>query len=373
MFRTIKKTKKPLFKGSFFLYLFQIDLILLILKLHWLFLIEFYILLKKPNKRIQMKHFIKKQFGSSIFILILTTISGTSLFAQSTDHEAFIGKWDLNVTMGDHVAPSWLEVKLSGIKTLVGYFVAESGSARPISKVNFDEGMINFSIPPQWSGGNDMHLSAKVSDGQLQGQIMSSLGEVYSFTGSKAPLLKRNEPIAWTKAKPLFNGMNTDGWIAQLGEENNQWVAKDGVLVNPKSGSNLITKDAYEDFKLHIEFKYPANSNSGIYLRGRYEVQVEDSYGKEPSSILLGGVYGFLSPNENVAKKPGEWQSYDITLIGRKVTIEANGKTILWNQSIPGITGGAIDSNEGAPGPIMLQGDHGEVQFRNISIQVPKS
>ena len=107
-------------------------------------------------------------------------------------------------------------------------------------------------------------------------------------------------------------------------------------------------------------------------MRGRYEVQVEDSYGKEPSSILFGGVYGFLTPNEIAAKKAGEWQFFEITLIGRRVTIVANGKTVINDHIIPGITGVAIDSKEGTPGPIMLQGDHGVVAFRNISIQTPK-
>jgi hypothetical protein len=126
------------------------------------------------------------------------------------------------------------------------------------------------------------------------------------------------------------------------------------------------------DFKLHIEFKYPEGSNSGVYLRGRYEVQVEDGYGKEPSSIYLGGVYGFLTPNENMAKKAGEWQSYDITLVGRRVTVVANGKTIISRQIIPGITGGALNSKEGNPGPILLQGDHGAVEYRNITIATPE-
>ena len=107
--------------------------------------------------------------------------------------------------------------------------------------------------------------------------------------------------------------------------------------------------------------RYPQESNSGIYLRGRYEVQVEDSFGKDPNSILFGAVYGFLTPNQMAAKPAGEWQVFDITLIGRRVTIIANDKIIINDQIIPGITGGALDSNEGAPGPIMLQGDHGKV------------
>ena len=145
-------------------------------------------------------------------------------------------------------------------------------------------------------------------------------------------------------------------------------VVESGVLKSPKSGANLVTDDTFMDFKLHIEFRYPKGSNSGIYLRGRYEIQIVDSKGLEPSDILFGGVYGFLTPNEMVAKDADEWQSYDITLIGNRVTIVANGSSIITDQIIPGITGGALDSNEGDSGPFLIQGDHGPIEFRNIIV-----
>jgi hypothetical protein len=153
---------------------------------------------------------------------------------------------------------------------------------------------------------------------------------------------------------------------------NNQWVVENGVLRSPKSGANLVTDNKFTDFKLHIEFRYDKGSNSGVYLRGRYEVQIADSKGKEPLVDELGAVYGFLAPSEQVAKDPGEWQSYDITLVGRMVTIVANGKQIICNTAIPGITGGALDSNEGEPGPLLLQGDHGPIEFRNIVLTPAK-
>jgi hypothetical protein len=141
----------------------------------------------------------------------------------------------------------------------------------------------------------------------------------------------------------------------------------DGILTNAGGGANLVTTRRFDDFKLRVEFRYPKGSNSGIYLRGRYEVQIEDSQERaEPTSHHVGGVYGFLAPTENAARAPGEWQTYDITLVGRRVTVVLNGRTVIANQVIPGITGGALDSDEGAPGPIYLQGDHGPVEFRRI-------
>lgn len=284
---------------------------------------------------------------------------------------AIIGRWDLTVKMGDRIVPSWLEVKLSGVKTLVGYFVADGGSARPIAHVYFKEGKVNFSIPPQWERAEaDMQFEAVLANDQLSGNIKSSYGSTFSFTGERAPLLKRDKAPVWDKPIKLFNGKNTDGWHPS--GKTNQWVAIDGILTSPKSGSNIITDQTFEDFKLHIEFRYPAGSNSGVYLRGRYEVQVEDNIGKEPSSTYFGGIYGFLTPNEMVAKAPGEWQVYDITLIGRRVTVVANGKAIIVDQIIPGITGGALDSKEAMPGPIYLQGDHGPIEYRNIVLTPAK-
>ena len=120
------------------------------------------------------------------------------------------------------------------------------------------------------------------------------------------------------------------------------------------------------------EFRYPRGSNSGIYFRGRYELQIEDNYGEEPDSHKIGGVYGFLTPCLNAAKKAGEWQTLKATLVGRQLTVVFNGEKIIDRQSIPGITGGALDSDEGTPGPIMLQGDHGMVEFRKISLTPAK-
>src|SRR4030095_11394836 len=160
-----------------------------------------------------------------------------------------------------------------------------------------------------------------------------------------------------------------NGW--HISGQDKQWIIESGVLKSPKPGSNLITNTVFTDFKLHIEFRYSKNGNSGIYLRGRYEVQIADVY-EAPQKDQFGAVYGFLAPSEMVAKNPGEWQSYDITLIGRMVTVVANGKTIICNREIPGITGGALNSKEVDPGPLMLQGDHGPIEYRNIIITPAK-
>lgn len=292
----------------------------------------------------------------------------STLFAQEPDHafrKHLEGRWDITISMNGSEVPSWLEVQHSGLHTLVGRFVGPGGSARPISEVKTAENTFAFAIPPQWES-EDRYLAvtgSREGDG-LKGEITFPDGNTYRWTARRAPALRVSGKTNWGKPIALITGDALDKWTP-IGNEN-QWVVEDGVLRSPKSGANLKTKQKFNNFKLHIEFRYPEGSNSGVYLRGRYEVQISDSRGREPQSGELGGIYGFIAPSEQVAKAPGEWQTYDITLIGRMVTVEANGKLIICNQEIPGITGGALDSNEAEPGPIMLQGDHGPVEYRNI-------
>jgi hypothetical protein len=288
------------------------------------------------------------------------------IHAQENANSSLEGRWDMTIHMNGQEYPSWLEVDHSGFHTLVGELVSISGSARPISVIHFQEGKLNFSIPPQWeSGTGDLYYEGKLSADSLTGTGHYSDGKDFKWTAHRAPQLKRKNEPRWGQPISLFNGKNLDGWHATGA---NQWVVEEGILRSPHSGANLVTDRTFTDFKLHIEFRYPAESNSGVYLRGRYEAQVEDSYGKEPAVGLIGAIYGFIAPTEMAAKKAGEWQSYDITLTGRMVTVALNGVTVICNREIPGITGGAIDSKEEDPGPLLIQGDHGPVDYRNVLI-----
>ena len=290
----------------------------------------------------------------------------TMMIANAQEPHPIEGKWDLIVTKDGEKLPSWLEVKKSGVNTMVGHFVYAFGSVRPVSEVKMDGNNFKFSIPRQWEPeGQDMEFEGNVNGDYITGKMTYTDGKSYDFEGFPVPKQEYSYNPTWGEPMNLFNGKDLSGWTA-MGE--NQWEVIDGVLTSKKAGANLVTNEKFQDFKLHIEFKYPEGSNSGLYLRGRYEVQIADNRGDDPSSILFGGIYGFLSPVEMVAKEAGMWQSFDITLIGDRVTIVANGYPIIIDQAIPGITGGAIDSNEGEPGPFMLQGDHGAIEFRNIIV-----
>ncbi len=305
-------------------------------------------------------------------LLLMTIFTAKAEYfpIEKPDPPSIEGRWDITIDDAGKSLPSWLEVMHSGNNRLIGHYVGIVGSARPISKINFSNGKMSFTIPPQWEQeDNDLSFEATLEGDSLKGTMIAADGKKYNWTAHRAPSLRREKQPVWGKPVRLFNGTNLDGWHA-LGE--NQWKAESGLLRSPHSGSNLVTDQSFTDFKLHIEFRYPKESNSGVYLRGRYEVQIADSKGKEPLKDEFGAIYGFVAPSEMMAKDPGEWQSYDITLIGRMVTVVANGKMIICNQEIPGITGGALNSNEGEPGPLLIQGDHGPVDFRNIVITPAK-
>ncbi|MBK5296314.1 MAG: DUF1080 domain-containing protein, partial [Vicinamibacteria bacterium] len=170
----------------------------------------------------------------------------------------------------------------------------------------------------------------------------------------------------------LFNGRDLAGWAPRTSAKPGCWSVVEGVLTLTPPCVDLISERTFGDAKLHVEFMYPAKANSGLYLRGRYEVQIQDDAGRGLDALRMGGVYGFIRPYTDAAGRAGDWQTYDITLRGPRATIVLNGKTIADNEVITGITGGALDSAEGAPGPLMLQGDHGKVSFKKITLTPAK-
>jgi hypothetical protein len=305
------------------------------------------------------------------FLLAFLLSAGLIGRAQG-DTTALLGRWDITVHAPGRDFPSWLEVYRSGSRFMVGRFVGGGGSARPISRVNLVDGKMSFSIPPQWeSEDRNLDVEGRMQGDSLVGMMVTPGGETFNWVGYRAPALKRQGEPVWGKPIALFNGKDLSGWHAT--GKTNQWVAEDGILRSPHAGSNIVTDQKFTDFKLHIEFRYPKGSNSGVYLRGRYEVQIEDEEGGvEPPNDVISGVYGFLPPVEQVSKGPGVWQTYDITLVGRVVTIVFNGKTVICRSEIPGITGGALDSHEGEAGPIYLQGDHRAIEYRNIVLTPAK-
>ncbi|HEX8911465.1 MAG TPA: DUF1080 domain-containing protein [Humisphaera sp.] len=217
------------------------------------------------------------------------------------------------------------------------------------------------------------------------------------------PARAADEPVK------AFNGKDTAGWKttdakaagnwkvagdAKMDEKNNKALVavgepKDGqaalVLEKAAHGSDLYTEQAFGDCEVHVEFMVPKGSNSGVYLMGQYEVQVLDSFGKKDADLKpgdVGGVYNTKAPSKNAAKAPGEWQSFDIVFKaprfdkdGKKtasavfVNVKLNGVTIHENVEAPKPTGGQLPGGEKPTGPLMFQGDHGPVAFRNVTVK----
>ena len=309
-------------------------------------------------------------FSYVSFCFLLLSIS--TAHAQSPSAR-LVGRWDITMRGASGEFPSWLEVRKSGNSTLVGDFVGQFGSARPIAKITLQDDAFRFVIPPQWEPReSDLVFEGSLSGDSISGETSDADGKTVTWVGVRAPTLKRTASPTWGEPIELFNGQDLTGWRPLLDDVKNGWVVKDGLLYNASPGQNIATTKSFMDFKLHAEFRYPQGSNSGIYLRGRYEVQIEDNFGDEAESHKIGGVYGHLTPSSNAAKKFGEWQTYDIELVGRKITVLLNGERVIDRATIPGITGGALDSQEGEPGPIYLQGDHGPVWFRKLTLTPSK-
>ncbi|MFO1499218.1 MAG: DUF1080 domain-containing protein [Verrucomicrobiota bacterium] len=298
----------------------------------------------------------------------------TAACAQEGPDLPIVGRWDLTVHRQDGNAPSWLEVRGSGHDTLVGRFVGAFGSARPVGQVFYDRGSVRFSLPPQWEEGNgNIEFSGRLEDGRLSGKLAGPFFGNAPTEGLRAPALKRpSEEVRWGQAVALFNQVDLQGLHPRNASAKNGWIVRDRILINAEPGNDLVTDQTFTDFRVRAEFRLPKGSNSGLYLRGRYEVQIEDSFGLEPEEHMMGSIYGFIAPRNNPARPPSEWQTYEITLVGRRVTVALNGQVVIDRAEIPGITGGALDSREGEPGPLLIQGDHGTVEFRELTVALPQ-
>ncbi|HOJ53501.1 MAG TPA: DUF1080 domain-containing protein [Phycisphaerae bacterium] len=211
----------------------------------------------------------------------------------------------------------------------------------------------------QFTAG-DKQCAARVKGDVLEG----TLGDA-KFTA------KRQRE--WGEPIELFNGKDLTGWKPLGDPAKFNWKVVDGILHCDGRAANIVTEETFGDFKLHVEFKVPQGGNSGVYLRGRYEIQVADSHGRPPGEHDCGGLYSRLAPKENASKPAGEWQTFDITLIDHYMTVVWNGKLVHDNVEIEGITGGAIDSKENEPGPIYLQGDHTSIDYRKITLTPAKA
>ncbi len=307
-----------------------------------------------------------------------------SIASVSVAANPYIGRWALTIPGG---GAGWLGVEQEN-GTLKASILWGGGSVVPI-RADIDGDTLKLERVHKRrrrDGKVDEYkekIIAKVSGDELSlTQIMprrDGKGENRSdFTGKRIPPLPPKPDISkakYGKSIKLFNGTNLNGWKLTNPRQTNGWFVEDGVLVNNPmqtggephiSYGNLCTEAEFEDFNLKLEVNVGAKNNSGVYLRGIYEVQVSDTYGRGLDSHNMGGIYSRITPVVSAEKPAGQWQTMNITLLNRHVTVKLNGKTIIDNEPLLGCTGVALWSDQFRPGPIYLQGDHTAVNYRNI-------
>lgn len=336
----------------------------------------------------------KTKILNGLFMLALLAGLNGQAFAQETSVEPFLGMWALTLDYENENA-GWLEVTRED-----GYLDAallwRGGSVNPVdyTLVNGDNLLLvngRDVVREKDEKGNPVRTTHPVNwfklekkgDDMITGSAVfpkkNGIGvEMVSFTGKRIPpygKAPKTGKIKYGKAVDLFNGKDLNGWELLEKDATSGWRVVDGVMVNDPDQNqsekhihygNLRTTDTFGDFNLKVEVNIPAGSNSGIYLRGIYEVQVLDSYGKDLDPHNMGALYSRITPLVAAEKPAGEWQELDITLYQRHLTVILNGKTLIKNQPVKGVTGGAMTSDEFSPGPIYLQGDHGKVSYRKI-------
>ncbi len=324
----------------------------------------------------------KRMKKKILFAPILATALVSTVAAQ--DVKDFLGRWDMTVTPATGKAyPQWMELTENGGK-IEGRVQPRGGAWHPIAGAKVESGKLIVDVEEARPGTSGSEVSWELTEpgaGKLTGVEKRGDTEGPKLAGVKAPSLDRPMPKEWTKPRPIFDGKDLKGWEPIGNVDNNKWVARDGELVNDNpevpgqkthGAANIKTTEKFQDFKLHIEVNCPEGGNSGIYLRGRYELQVGTEGGKLPSHEM-GAIYSWYPPPAGAKNDLGKWTSYDVTLVGRHVTVLRDGKMYHDNVELPGPTGGALDSNEAEPGSFYLQGDHhGVIAYRNITISVPK-
>jgi hypothetical protein len=288
--------------------------------------------------------------------------------ATSAQQNPFLGRWNLTGTGENSSNVYWLEVKQEGDQ-LTGMFLNRGGHPVKLGSVKVENGELIWQPAPP-ARGNAPEFRARLQGDKLAGSVKAGERTI-EFVGVRPPKwgpADANAAHKFGKPVELFDGKSMDAWGVARKDRPINWSVVDGAMTNTPPANNLVSKEKFQDFKLQAEYKLDTNSNSGIYLRGRYELQVLDDFGKDTFNRGHMSVYGWHTPAVNASKPVGEWQTMEATLVGNKLTVVLNGKKVQDNVTLEAITGGALDANELEPGPIMLQGDHEKVWYRKVTV-----
>lgn len=300
----------------------------------------------------------------------------------SAQQNPFVGSWNLTGTGDESAFVYWLKVE-QGPDGLTGRFLNRVGSPVDLGVVRVEGGELVFQMgrPDNPTGPE---FRATLDNGRLVGSHVLRQGgrggapateRTVRWTGVRTPTWPAaNASATQVYGEPVVlfdttSNASMDRWGVQHTARPMGWSVEDGLMVNQKGANNLVSKDRFTDFTLEAEYRLEPGSNSGIYLRGRYEMQVFDDAGQPPTVTGHMSIYGRKAPDTNASRPAGEWQRVSITLVANRVTVVLNGTTIHDNAVIDGITGGALDNDELSPGPIMIQGDHSVAAFRRVVVR----
>lgn len=305
--------------------------------------------------------------------LILTAALASEAAATppATD---YVGLWNLEVTDAeDTFRGAGFQVDRSADGGFTGAIVWRWGSFAPVKSAEVKDGVLRM-VREEEPGKPEL-FEARLEKGRLEGSVRYADDRVLHFAGRRAPSLAGKTTPDWDAPIVLFDGKTLDGWRLRDAKAKMGWAVVDGelVVVEPQGNTDLVSEKVFQDHKLHLEFNLEPGSNSGAYVRGRYEVQLLDNPDEKTArdSQGCGAVYSRIAPSAIATKPAGEWQTLDVTMIGRRITVALNGVEVV-NGMVDGITGGALGPFEAQPGPLMLQGDHGKVRFRNVVVTPAK-
>jgi len=303
---------------------------------------------------------------------LVLALAGAASILSAADSSPFVGRWDFNIQTPTHPGASWLGITENNGQ-LVVWYQPTGGNCYEVKDFKAEGNHLSLVLRPAAANRPAITWELDAAGDQLTG-AMKRGDQSIPLTGVRAPALNRPEPAKWSAPEPLFDGKDLSGWEPIGNVAHNHWHVVDGLLVNDAHGANLRTTREFNDFKVHYEVNCPNDGNSGFYLRGRYEVQIEyEPLTENPPERRIGSIYGRIAPEPALPRTPGQWDIFDVTLVGRTVTVVHDGTTVIDHKEIEGITGGALNANEGQPGPFYLQGDHtGGLKFRNITVQVPE-
>ncbi len=288
----------------------------------------------------------------------------------------FAGRWDIEPTDSIGGRIMWLEIDRAPDGSLSGTGVsfAPGGQVDELRNVRVEAGELLFETKgTRRVNGQVQEMvnasHAGLADGALEGVTVRD-GVEQRWRGVRAPEIADHDDGSWKpgEPQPLFDGDPADldaNWTLAKPDD---WIVKDGILMNSDGAGLLTSKEKFWNFALHLEYRAKQGQNGGIGLRSRYEVQILGDHGEPVSEHSNGALYSRIAPAVNATLPPDQWQTYDIRLVGRDLTVDLNGQTALDRVPVDGPTAMATDWHEGDPGALTLQGDHGAIEFRKIVV-----